>query len=242
MPRFSLARLRLMARLNAPSVRGLTTVKAEGDMARKERDLSGQTFNYLTALTYDRTRHRWRCQCVCGAEKLVFSTALLRGDTKSCGCKKGDIIAEKNIRHGHSTGTRRTQSPEYASWAQAIQRCHNEKDGHFADYGGRGIKVCDRWRSSFESFLADMGPRPRGTTIDRVDVNGDYAPGNCRWATPKQQCRNKRTNHYITLRGERLCVSEWSERSGISAGTIVARLARGWDEERAITAPVRRSA
>lgn len=121
-----------------------------------------------------------------------------------------------------------------------LQRCHNPKDKFYSDYGGRGIEVCDRWKESFDNFIFDMGNRPSSKhSIDRIDVNGDYEPTNCRWADAVQQGRNKRNNRRIILGNETRCLSEWSEITGLKAHTIAMRLKLGWGVEKALTTPVR---
>ncbi len=117
-------------------------------------------------------------------------------------------------------------------------RCTNERNKFFHNYGGRGITVCDRWRDSFENFLADMGPRPSEQhSIDRIDNNGNYEPGNCRWATKKQQLHNLRRNHFMTFNGETLVMAEWARRIGATPQGIIARLNNGWSDERALGTP-----
>ena len=123
-----------------------------------------------------------------------------------------------------------------------IQRCHNPNHEKWPTYGGRGIAVCERWRKSFADFLADMGERPVGTTIERIDVTGNYEPGNCRWATSREQHSNKRNSRKITIRGETLCLAEWEERSGTNRETISKRIARGINPESAVFSPAYRSA
>lgn len=128
-----------------------------------------------------------------------------------------------------------TNSLAYYSWLCMKQRCLNPKDPRYKDYGGRGIKVDLRWMG-FINFRADMGPRPQGTSLDRFpNKDGNYEPGNCRWATPKQQQRNMRTNRLIEYRGEKLTVMEWAERFGIPRDTLRARIERGWDLDDAMT-------
>jgi hypothetical protein len=138
------------------------------------------------------------------------------------------------LRHGHARGGKHT--PEYHAWQNMRQRCGNPRNRRFRNWGGRGIKVCERW-ADFENFLADMGIRPHGTTLDRRDTNGHYEPGNCRWATPTEQGRNSRRNHLIEHNGERLCLAEWATKLGIAAATIRKRLKLGWPTERALTTP-----
>lgn len=128
---------------------------------------------------------KWHCKCDCGADRLVLARSMLRGASKSCGCYSRDVARENATKH------LRINTPEYSSWASMIQRCTNPNDAKWSQYGGRGISVCSAWMS-FDGFFIDMGERPAGTTIDRINVNGNYEPGNCRWATPTIQSRNRR--------------------------------------------------
>lgn len=138
------------------------------------------------------------------------------------------------ITHGLSS------TSEYGIWSGMRKRCENPKCPAFKRYGGRGIVVCERWRASFADFLADMGPRPSPKhSLDRIDVNGNYEPGNVRWATAATQARNTRRNHTLTVGDETLCLSEWGERFGIQPGLIQARIDMGWTTERAVTTPSR---
>ena len=135
-------------------------------------------------------------------------------------------------RHGMS------YSREYRAWHQMRERCFNHKNKSFGDYGGRGIAVCDQWRD-FDRFYLDMGKAPEGASLDRINNNADYAPGNCRWATREQQARNKRTTHWLTFHGETKCLTEWAASLGIKPRTLRARLDdHGWTVEKALTTPV----
>lgn len=164
-------------------------------MGRTTIDLTGQRFGRLTVLTREprapgtQGQARWLCKCDCGSIKTVGSSALRHGLTRSCGCLLHDTLIARNTTHGLAP---RTEKPRaYSSWANMIRRCTHVNDPRYPEWGGRGITVCERWLE-FPNFLADMGERPPGTSIDRVDNNGDYEPGNCIWATPHQQQVNSR--------------------------------------------------
>jgi hypothetical protein len=206
------------------------------------KDLRGQKFGQLTVLERaedaleptGRKRTMWQCHCVCGNSVIVPATHLSGGNIKSCGCWMRQTARERSYRHG-MTATR-----TYWVWSQMIGRCTNPKQMYYSLYGGRGIKVCDRWLNSFEAFYEDMGECPDGLSIDRINNDGDYKPENCRWATPKEQARNRKSNRILTWRGETRCLSEWSERLGISRSVLHARISLlNWDINRAFTEPVR---
>lgn len=196
-------------------------------------DLTRKTFGRLTVL------HRvgssplgktvWSCRCECGEELVVVGSNLTSGNTESCGCLHLDTIT----RHGGY------ETSEYRIWDGMKGRCLNPDNDAYGDYGGRGIRVCDRWRDSFAAFLEDVGPRPSPLhSLDRIDVNGHYEPNNVRWATHKVQQRNRRNNRMVTFRGETRCLSEWAEIVGIDERTLFGRLRAGWEIERAMTEPI----
>lgn len=135
-------------------------------------------------------------------------------------------------------------TPTYGSWRSMKRRCHDPKHKSYPRYGARGVAVCDRWRESFESFLADMGPRPNGKTLDRFpNPNGHYEPGNCRWATPAEQARNRRDNVLVTIGERTQCLADWAKEYGIDRYRVSCRIhQRGWTAHRAITTPVTRRA
>jgi len=197
----------------------------------KFNNLMGRRFGRLLVIKRAENRNRhvyWRCRCDCGNEVEVRGDALTRGPTVSCGCYQHDIATK----HGM------WQSPVYNIWRSMLTRCENPEMHAFDRYGGRGIKVCDRWHD-FELFYDDMGPRPGDSySLDRIDNNGDYCPDNCRWATKKQQSRNRCNNRIIEADGERRCISEWASIVGIKQGTLTQRLNRGWTAEEAMTIPV----
>jgi hypothetical protein len=144
------------------------------------------------------------------------------------------------LRHGHGGGVKK-RSREYESWASAKQRCTNPKNNAWADYGGRGISMCAAWLESFETFLHDMGPRPDGYEIDRINVNGNYEPGNCRWVPYIVQMNNMRTSRFIEVGGKRQTVAEAARAAGVPAYLVYGRLKNGWSVEEALsTAVVRR--
>ena len=161
-------------------------------------EMVGKSFGRLTVvkefhatLSSGRKLLRYRCECVCGNKKDVFGEHLRSGKTVSCGCYKSETTAATFTKHGH--GRSGKQSPEYKSWAAMVRRCENPNTKDWGNYGARGIRVCPEWRDSFPAFLAYVGFKPSPElTVDRVDVNGNYEPGNCRWATPAEQRLNQR--------------------------------------------------
>ena len=149
-----------------------------------------------------------------------------------------NVIKRRSFtRHGCARPGKIT--PEFRSWAHMRRRCKDQRDNRYDRYGGRGIVVCERWQTSFAAFLADMGPKPTPQhSIDRIDNDGNYEPGNCRWATRREQGNNTKRNRLLTLNGETMTVTEWSRKVGIHNRTIRARLARGWTVQDALLAPL----
>jgi len=190
------------------------------------KDLSGVRFGMYVALSYAGDSS-WLCKCDCGTESVVATSNLTTGNSHSCGCRREHVSRDKALRHGLA------DSRIHRSWMSMRRRCEDHNHSAYANYGGRGIVVCARWQK-FENFAADMGPMPRGYTLDRIDVNGNYEPSNCRWASYKQQARNTRTNRLLTCNGETHCVAEWAEIKGMSVKTLGTRLSRGWTIERAL--------
>lgn len=159
-------------------------------------------------------RTKWNCECECGATKVATGHELANGDTTSCGCYQRESTVERNRRHG-MTGT-----PTYRSWYAAKGRCHNPNNAKYASYGGAGIKMCDRWRESFDAFFEDMGARPEGTTIDRLDQCKGYEPGNCRWATSEEQSRTRGTTKLYRWRGDWMTTRQISNLEGVAFNTL----------------------
>jgi len=156
--------------------------------------------------------------------------------SKACA---GELIRRSRLKHGESPDTGKSATPEYVAWMNMRGRCEDARNKHFADYGGRGIRVCAEWRGSFETFLRDLGRRPSPShSIDRYpDTNGNYEPGNVRWATPAQQSRNQRRNVYVEHEGERMVVTDWANRLGMLASTLSWRIRAGWPHHLALTVP-----
>lgn len=157
-------------------------------------NLVGERFHRLTVVSRAPSRGphtMWVCQCDCGSVTQARPTDLRQGTVKSCGCYSDDILRARATKHGHSVGFTRTKT--HLAWCNMKGRCNNPNRTGYKYYGGRGIKVCERWMNSFENFLADMGESPVGMTLDRIDSDGDYEPGNCRWVSMTIQNRNKKS-------------------------------------------------
>ena len=173
----------------------------------------------------------YRCKCDCGRICDVRTSSLKSGSTKSCGCSKGEFITKANLKHG--CAVRGSRSGEYISWAKAKQRCSvpGSKDFHY--YGGRGIKMCLRWsgENGFANFLSDMGPRPDGYSIERIDHNGDYEPSNCKWIPTQEQMANRRSVIPVTYRGMTKTIAEWARLMKMPYITLYTRVKRGFSEE-----------
>lgn len=201
------------------------------------KNISGQKFFRLTALHVagkDKSgRKKWLCKCDCGNEKIVLSDNLCRGVTKSCGCWNKEQKVRLNTTHGMS------QMPIHSLWLKMIDRCLNPNNKAFNNYGGRGISVCERWLK-FENFFEDMGNRPEGKSLERIDNQKGYSKENCCWATDTEQARNKRNNHLIEYMGHKKSIAEWAEILNIKYHTLFNRLCvYGFSIEIAMTMPVR---
>lgn len=189
-------------------------------------DYAGQVFGKLTVLHFLPTegRHaKWLCKCECGNEKAVMSQALVSGATVSCGCVGKEQRRVANTSHGEAGNAKR--SGAYSSWANMMMRC--EWGGHpsYEEYGAKGIRVCERWHA-FENFKSDMGERPRGGSIDRIDNRKGYEPGNCRWATRLEQALNTSRTAKVVYRGELVTVDSLCRSLGLSKAAVRARASR----------------
>ncbi len=203
------------------------------------QDLVYEKFNRLTVIGYAEKVGRnsyWFCKCECGNIIKTQSGGLKNGHTNSCGCFHIQRTKESGTKHGYSSRDCRT--PIYSSWCNMLSRCRNENTPKYHNYGGRGIKVCERWEK-FENFIEDMGNRPRGTTIERINNNGNYEPSNCRWATRKEQDNNRRDNHLLEFGGKTQTLSQWAEEIGMKPTTLSARINDySWPIEKALTEKV----
>lgn len=210
-------------------------------MGRQVMDMTGQRFVRWTVLSLaprtGKGQSRWLCRCDCGTEKILLGDRLRNGLTRSCGCLKIEEHTARLTTHGHA-GAGERRDPTYRSWSSMKNRCTNPVDPKYPDYGGRGIKVCQRWLDDYTAFLADMGQRPEGCTIERLNVHGNYEPGNCTWATPTTQARNRRNSRLIDFQGEKRTIAEVSEMTGIKQTTLSHRLGSGWSVESATSMPV----
>jgi hypothetical protein len=199
---------------------------------RAMKDQVGRRFGRLVVValveqdTSKENNHLWMFKCDCGNEKQARIKSVRSGKTSSCGCFFSEMMTARNTKHGLSNS-----SATYRTWKDMRQRCMNEGSVDWPNYGGRGITVCQEW-DDFLVFLADMGERPHGMTLDRIDVNGNYSKQNCRWASPKTQANNKTSNKVLTLSGRTQTLQQWADETGIKRETISARLRIGMPEEK----------
>lgn len=207
-------------------------------MAGKPKDLTGDRYGRLVALSLDHIRPSggavWRCRCDCGQETLATSNHLRTGTTKSCGCLNRERRIENCLsRSTHGHAPRRSQSKTYIAWCNMHRRCApTSPDAEH--YFERGIGVCERW-ATFENFLADMGEAPKGATLDRRDNDAGYEPGNCHWVGWTAQQNNRRTNRILVIRGERLTMRQAADKYGLNYNTLRSRIyILGQDAEQAV--------
>lgn len=208
-------------------------------------DLAGKKFGHWTVIRLSHKawrgssgncQLRWLCRCVCGRMLSVLGSGLRNGTSKSCGCKRSESRRLASTASGRMRDGK--PSTEFYIWQTMLQRCHNPRYRWFKNYGGRGITVCARWRKSFDAFFADMGPRPAGMSLDRVNNMKGYSPANCRWATGREQCNNKTNNRILEFRGLRLTLTQMAEHHGLTRHQLWQRLHEDWPLEQALTTPV----
>jgi hypothetical protein len=207
-------------------------------------DIVGKKFNRLKVLEEVERRNYQpyvRCICDCGKEVTTRRYSVTSGRTKSCGCYNIDIMRERMKTATYTHGMYGTRT--YRTYFMMKDRCLNKNTPAYKNYGDREISICDRWLVSFENFLEDMGERPEGRTLDRENNDGNYEPGNCRWATAAEQGGNTRRNHMIEFYGSRKSLAEWSRVLNIPSATLRTRLGRqGWSVLKTLTTPIRRVA
>jgi hypothetical protein len=197
------------------------------------KDLTGQKFGKWTVIekhgVYKDGKYKWLCKCDCGTIAPVFSSNLLRSISTSCGCYGRNILGKATRQHGM------TKTRMYKIWVGIRKRCYNPKMKSYADYGGRGIKVCDKWNTAFINFYNDMKEGyADNLSLEREDPNGHYEKSNCRWATATEQARNKRDSRFIECDGSKRTLAEWEDVSGTGRSTISWRIKNGWPIQRAI--------
>lgn len=202
------------------------------------KDLTGKTFNRWTVLKFlgvkkypcGTTHAIWLSRCRCGNESEMISGAFRK--SQSCGCLRNEVVTT----HGQTKDGK--VNPSYRAWCSILQRCNNPKNPGYKNYGGRGIKVAERWLK-FDNFYEDFGKDwVVGTSVDRIDNDGDYRPGNVRWASWVEQCTNKRINRFIEYAGKRMTSSQWAKETGIHPRYICYRLNAGWTPQEILTTPV----
>jgi len=192
----------------------------------KKIDLSGKRFGRLVVISETTKRQGthiiWECICDCGNIHFASGGDLRRGGVTSCGCYAREVSSRINTVHGGEGTT------EYIKWASMKSRCYYPKNESYSHYGARGISVCNRWRNNFGNFLKDMGKCPEGLTLERTDNDKGYSPGNCRWATVKEQNHNKRSNVWVEYCGEKLIRADWIRRLKITVGQWSGKQQKGW--------------
>jgi hypothetical protein len=211
------------------------STKSCGCLRRSSDNLTGRQFGRLKVLSQagndKHQKTRWTCLCDCGAHTIVGRRNLLNGTARSCGCLRREVVRDLMSTH------RMTGTGEYRSYQGAKGRCENPNNAAFANYGGRGIQFL---YVSFEQFFEDMGPRPRGMSLERCDNDGHYEPGNCRWAPATEQANNKRNNIRLTAFGRTRTLARWANEVGIFRNVLEWRLKNGWSAEDVLTRPIRR--
>ncbi len=197
-------------------------------------NLKGMRFGRWTVVGLSPTRGwpTWVCVCDCGKSKELKAERIKRRESRSCGCLQRELTSKRSVRQTDPLWDRERRIHQGMR-----QRCSNPNNKWYHRYGGRGIKVCDRWLESAQNFFDDMGHAPEGFELDRIDNDGNYEPLNCRWASRSQQMRNTGVNRRLTHGGQTLLMSEWAEILGVSLSTLKSRVRIGWSDERVVTTP-----
>lgn len=202
-------------------------------------DILGNRYGQLVVVSEAEKRggmYHYLCKCDCGNEKVIQRYSLTQGKTISCGCFHKKMVGSRYKSHGMSG------SSTYEVWCGMKKRCYRKSSISYSNYGGRGIYICDRWRNSFQNFLDDMGEKPDGKSIERIDNDGPYSPENCIWADRKTQSRNRRANRVIRFKGQEMCLSDWARTLGMPMSALSRRINHlGWDTEKALTTPIKKS-
>lgn len=208
------------------------------------QDLTGKVYGKLTVVSFERQDKygvsQWRCRCECGKIKVVSSMGMKAGKSSSCGCHRSKILAEGRADlHIRQTIHGKSRTREHRIWSNMIYRCGTKTSPQYSGYGGRGIKVCKRWRDSFAAFLEDMGTAPsRNHTLDRFpDNNGNYEPKNCRWATRREQANNRSQSRFLKYKGETKTLCDWARQFDVDKNTLRGRLRSGWSVAKALETP-----
>ena len=230
---------------NTCLVKDRTAEATYPDKPTRVKPMEGLTFGRLTVLECIGVNNKkgaiWLCSCDCGNTIHVYRDTLVQGYTKSCGCLVS-AVAKVNGRKTKTHGHRRVDgkaTPEYRAWRAMKGRCLNTAHKDYPKYGAAGITLCEEWHK-FENFLADMGTRPAGTSIDRIDNTKGYSPDNCRWASPKQQSRNRKSNKLVVFNGNTMTLAEFTEVSGLPKHVAYDRVVKlNWPLDKAANTPVR---
>ncbi len=195
------------------------------------KNLRGRRFGRLLVLCFGgrkKKKSMWKCRCDCGKIIAINSSNLLRGDTKSCGCLRSELLKVEKRTHGLSG------KKILSVWHAMIGRCFNQDNPEYVNYGGRGIAVCDRWKNDPKEFYSDMGDPPAGMSLGRIDNDGDYSPDNCRWETMSQQNRNSRRTVLVTHGGKTQCLKDWALELGIPYDRVIGRRRCGQSDLQAL--------
>lgn len=205
-----------------------------GNIKANDEKWIGQKFGKLTVIepVYERNRWLWRCKCECGNETIVWPNQIMRGKQNACHCGKSKTFHEMYYVHGES------HTRLHNIWKGMRKRCNNKNSSRYDFYGGRGIKHCDEWNDylTFKKWAVGSGYDDT-MTLERIDVNGDYCPENCKWIKAEEQQKNKRNTIRVEENGETLCLKDWCDMHGMNYRTVHSRIKRGWDMERALNTP-----